>query len=357
MDLKEKVNGLPSSPGVYLMKDSLDNIIYVGKSKNLKSRVGSYFHSSKHHSPKIEKLVKNLKDFDYILTDTEFEAFILECKLIREIKPRYNRKMKNPLSYCFIKIDLNEIYPSIEVANDFIKENGLFYYGPYTSRSTVENAIDSIKEFYKILCSSKSKKSSACLNFSLGTCLGICTGSEEIREQYNLIVMKFIRLLTIRDMTLIQEIEHRMNSAAEDLDFENASKYRDYINTVNYLLSGAQLIEFAEENNNIVLLEYLNKDSFKIFLIKKNNILFSKRYDISEGIESLKNTLMENILFYFSDKIPEGSKEVLRDEIDEVQIVYSYMKNSLNNCHYSILPTELNGEEIAKIIDNLLEID
>lgn len=357
MDLKEKVNALPSSPGVYLMKDSLDNIIYIGKSKNLKSRVGSYFHSSKHHSPKVEKLVKNLKDFEYILTDTEFEAFILECKLIREIKPRYNRKMKNPLSYCFIRIDLNEIYPSIEVVSDFIKEEGLFYYGPYTSRSTVENAIDSIKDFYKILCSSKSKKSSACLNFSLGTCIGICTGSEEIREQYNTIVMKIIRLLTVRDMTLIQEIEHRMNSAAENLEFESASKYRDYINTVNYLLSGAQLIEFAEENNNIVLLEYLNKDSFKIFLIRKNNILFSKRYDLSEGLVSLKNILMENILFHFSDKTPEGSKEVLRDEIDEAQIVYSYIKNSLNNCHHAILPNKLVREEITKIIDNLLEID
>jgi excinuclease ABC subunit C len=104
LDLKEKIKNLPSSSGVYLMKDSLQSIIYVGKSKNLKSRVSSYFVNSKSHSPKVVKLVKNIKDFEYSLTDTEFEAFMLECKLIKKIKPIYNKKMKSPLSYTYIKI-------------------------------------------------------------------------------------------------------------------------------------------------------------------------------------------------------------------------------------------------------------
>jgi len=105
LNFKEKIKNLPSSSGVYLMKDSLQSIIYVGKSKNLKSRVSSYFVNSTSHSPKVVKLVKNVKDFEYILTDTEFEAFMLECKLIKEIKPIYNKKMKSPLSYTYIKID------------------------------------------------------------------------------------------------------------------------------------------------------------------------------------------------------------------------------------------------------------
>lgn len=138
MDLKEKVKKLPSSPGVYLMKDSLNNVIYVGKSKNLKNRVGSYFINSKSHSPKILKLVQNLKDFEYKITDTEFEAFLLECELIKKIKPAYNRLMKNPKSYSYIKIILNEKYPSIEISHESNETDGNIYFGPYSRKNIVE---------------------------------------------------------------------------------------------------------------------------------------------------------------------------------------------------------------------------
>ena len=111
MELKEKIKNLPSSPGVYLMKESRGGIIYVGKANNLKRRVQSYFHNSKSHSPKVEKLVKHLTDFDYLITDTEFEAFMLECQLIKQLKPLYNKKMKNPLSYTYIVIQMDDEYP------------------------------------------------------------------------------------------------------------------------------------------------------------------------------------------------------------------------------------------------------
>src|SRR4051794_8282213 len=117
MSLKEKVKKIPSSPGVYLMKDSQGRIIYVGKSKNLKNRVQSYFHHSKAHSRKVEKLVKTLKDFDYILTDTEFEAFMLECQLIKEWKPFFNAQMKNPLAYTYIVIKMDEEIRGLEITN------------------------------------------------------------------------------------------------------------------------------------------------------------------------------------------------------------------------------------------------
>jgi excinuclease ABC subunit C len=136
LNLKEKIKIIPSAPGVYLMKDSLQSIIYVGKSKDLKSRVSSYFINSKSHSPTVVKLVKNIKDFEYILTDTEFEAFMLECKLIREIKPMYNKKMKSPLSYTYIKI--HKDYTNIETSTESVQDDGNFYFGPYTSKGTVE---------------------------------------------------------------------------------------------------------------------------------------------------------------------------------------------------------------------------
>lgn len=153
IDLKEKVKKLPSSPGVYLMKDSLNNVIYVGKSKNLKSRVGSYFINSKSHSPKILKLVQNLKDFEYKITDTEFEAFLLECELIKKIKPAYNRLMKNPKSYSYIKIVLNEKYPNIEISHESNEESnemdGNIYFGPYSRKNIVEKGFMVLKNTAK----------------------------------------------------------------------------------------------------------------------------------------------------------------------------------------------------------------
>ena len=132
MNPKEKAKQLPSSPGVYLMKDSYGSIIYVGKSKNLKNRVSSYFQESSTHSNKVIKLVQHLKDFDIIQTDTEFEAFILECKLIKEIQPLYNRLMKNPQSYTYIRIVMDRSSQRIELANRMNEDDGNLYFGPYT---------------------------------------------------------------------------------------------------------------------------------------------------------------------------------------------------------------------------------
>lgn len=156
------------------MKDSLNSIIYVGKSKNLKSRVGSYFQNSKSHTPKVMKMVKNIRDFEYILTDTEFEAFMLECKLIHEIKHEYNRKMKSPMSYTYIKIGTKEKYPKIEISSECSDIDNNLYFGPYTSRNTVERGIEGLKTWGKILCSSNFEKASPCLNYSLGSCIGMC---------------------------------------------------------------------------------------------------------------------------------------------------------------------------------------
>ena len=209
LDIKEKIKNLPASPGVYLMKDSLQSIIYVGKSKNLKSRMGSYFINSKSHSPKVVKLVKNLKDFYYILTDTEFEAFMLECKLIREIKPIYNRMMKNTLSYTYIKI--NSDFSNIQASNESIKDDGNLYFGPYTNKSTVERALKGIKECYIIMCSGNYKKTSPCLNYSLGTCIGLCF-DPLAKEEYKNILGEIVKLLSGSDISILRKIDQALST-------------------------------------------------------------------------------------------------------------------------------------------------
>ncbi|UQX55092.1 UvrB/UvrC motif-containing protein [Cytobacillus pseudoceanisediminis] len=217
------------------MKDSQGQILYVGKAKNLKNRVQSYFRDSKHHSPKIKKLVKHLRDFDYILTDTEFEAFMLECQLIKSIKPLYNRMMKSPQSFIYISISLTGKHRKIDIAFNPIENDGKVYFGPFTSRSNVERALRGLKECFKLNCSNPNGKNSACLNYSLGSCLGRCLGGPA-EQQYNDILDRFIGFLKGTDRSIIEDMNQMMLNASEAFDFEAASAYRDHIQAVSSLL-------------------------------------------------------------------------------------------------------------------------
>lgn len=352
LELKEKVKNLPTSPGVYLMKDSVGSIIYVGKSKCLKKRVQSYFQKSKAHSSKIEKLVKNLKDFDFIITDTEFEAFMLECKYIKEIKPRYNSLMKSPLSYSYIVVQDNGFYRSIKVVNELLGNQISYCFGPYTSKNIVERALQGIKEHCKILCDNPSRKTTSCLNYSIGLCIGMCL-NENTAIQYNSIINRIISLLNGDDRSLLKEMEKKMLSASEIFDFETAAKYRDYIDAVTSLLSKEKVIEFTEENNNIIMAEKLYDKTIKLFFIKRNRILFSEKYNLQDLNSGQLIELIKNLTFaHFKMAAPHSSLEVNKDEIDEAQIIYSYLK--CNNCSFIIIPDDCIKNEDNAVVSIFL---
>lgn len=344
------------------MKDSLNSIIYVGKSKNLKNRVSSYFQNSKSHSPKVLKLVKNLKDFDYVITDTEFEAFILECKLIHQIKPIYNSQLKSPKSYCYVKAKFNEKHPYIDLSIEYDKGDEGFYFGPYTHKNTAERALEGIKECSKIQCNSNSRKTSSCLNYSLGLCIGMCF-SDDSKEKCFLIFNKILGLLNGTDKSIIEEIELNMNTASEKFDFEKAIKYRDYLSAVNYLISKVKVLEFSGKNKNIALIEPLNDDSIKFFLIRGNKILFREQYSL-KNLEGLNRILKENILLYFNQNYEEEVKELGKDEIDEAQIIYTYLKSEANNCKHIVISEKWLKDsnniefdiEINKLLINFIKV-
>jgi excinuclease ABC subunit C len=335
-DLNEKVQSLPSTPGVYLMKDALGGILYIGKAKNLKKRVQSYFRSSANHTPKIKKLVQHLKDFDYILLDTEFESFMLECQLIKEWKPPYNRVMKNPLSFAYIVIHMNEDFPRFEMTTNPIEKDDDIYFGPFTNLNTVVKGIHGILECFKVLCSNPSQRGRACLNSSIGLCNGLCLGGPAL-DQYHHIVNRIVALLNGTDKSLIKEINAMMQRASENFDFEMAAKYRDYLNAVHSLTNKEKVIEFTEGNHNIVMVEYLNELTIKLFLIKRTKILFTIKYELGQrNVNEVKEEIRAAILTYFASNGPSLSFEVSRDELDEAQIVYSYLKS--NNSRYTIVP-------------------
>ncbi|MFJ5758476.1 GIY-YIG nuclease family protein [Neobacillus sp. NPDC093182] len=344
--IKEKVKTLPSTPGVYLMKDSRGSIIYVGKAKNLKRRVQSYFQQSKAHPQKIIKLVSNIRDFDILLTDTEFEAFMLECKLIRDVKPLFNKMMKSPQSYTYIAIDKDRTYPDIAVTNHRDEQDGRLYFGPFPSKARVETAIISIKEAFRILCSNPKRQNSLCLNHSMGLCIGMCGGGSALQE-YHAIMEDIIALLNGENRIILDNMKRKMAEAAADFDFEAAAQYRDRIAAIQFLLRKEKVIGFTEGNKNIVVLENLSEDTFKIFLIKRSEILFSKIVTIDSADVNQLSKLISTT--FINTSFPAGS-HIKRDEIDEAQIIYNYLKSS--HCRYKTIPDKWIRNHLDKNIEN-----
>lgn len=358
INLSEKLKSLPLTPGVYLMKDGLGHIIYVGKAKQLKRRVKSYFQNSKSHSPKVKQLVRHIKDLDIILTDTEFEAFMLECKLIKEIKPMYNRKMKNPQAYTYIVIGTDDKMRSLEITYDPAVQEGNQIWGPYTSRSTVERAVQGIKESSRILCSNPSFKNSLCLNHSLGLCIGMCAGGEAA-VQYNTIIDRVIALLNGTDASLLVQMEQQMTEAAEQYDFETAAKYRDYIGAIRFLIHKEKVIEFAAENQNIAILEAMDEQTLKLLLLKGNRILTHTKLEYDQpDITHLQAVITSAIMDAFRGELNQAPAAISRHEIDEAQIIYSYLKSS--SCSYIIVQEDwLAAESPSRLdtaVDELLRI-
>ena len=221
-ELRKKAMGLPLQPGVYIMKNKKQEIIYIGKAKALKNRVSQYFGSQNNHPEKVRRMVENVFDFDYIITDSEFEALILECSLIKQNKPRYNILLKDDKGYSYIRVT-NEKWRRLSWV--FQKENdGCTYIGPYTSSFYVKNALDEAVKIFKIpTCSRKFPedfgKKRPCLNFHIKQCSGVCTGKVSL-EDYNESIDEALEFLKGGSNTSLKLLTERMNTAAENLDFE-----------------------------------------------------------------------------------------------------------------------------------------
>ncbi|WP_404328702.1 UvrB/UvrC motif-containing protein [Mesobacillus maritimus] len=353
MHLKEKAKNLPLSPGVYLMKDSIGHTIYVGKAKKLKMRVQSYFQDHKNHSQKVKKLVQNIQDFEVIQTDTEFEAFLLENQLIKEIKPFFNSRMKSPQTYPYIVIRTKNEMREIEITNHPYQGNASYLvFGPYTSKNTVVTAIEGMKEIFQINCSQPSKRNAACLNYSLGLCLGMCLGGPAV-VQYERIIDKFIALLNGTDKSIIEEIQQKMELASENLDFKAAAKYRDYLDAVQHLIRGKKVIKFANSTKKIVVVEPLSESLIKVFYIQGNQVLLKEKLNLDTlDIEHLITRILQQTLSCYKGRKTFPSLNIEQAELDEAQIIYNYLKSS--SCSHLMIPLKwLNENNIDLLAQSL----
>ena len=254
MTLEEKIKGLPECPGVYIMKDNGGNIIYVGKSKCLKNRVSQYFHKNSSHTPKVTSMVQAICDFEYIMTDTEWEALVLECNLIKKHKPYYNILLKDSKAYPYIKLTLGEPYPRLLLARK-IEKDGSKYFGPY-SGGIVRDTLDTLRKTFKLRTCRKIfprdiGKSRPCLNHHIGLCVAPCTGKIS-QEEYRAITDEIVDFLEGRHSQLISRLEKQMYELSDAMLFESAAAVRDKINHLKGIAEKQKITNIGGGDKDVV---------------------------------------------------------------------------------------------------------
>lgn len=352
VDIKAKIKELPMNPGVYIMKNTAGEVIYVGKSRHLKNRVSSYFIHSKNHTPKTIAMVENVYDFDYIVTDTEVEALILECNLIKKYLPKYNILLKDDKHYPYIKITLNEDYPRIFMTRK-LKKDGAKYFGPYMSSAMVKNAIETIRKIFKVRsCSKKlpqlSESSRPCLFYHIGQCSAPCCGKvteEEYRETFD----RISSVLDGKYKSVTEELRKKMFDASDKLEFEKAARYRDKIESIGILGEKQKMLSVGKDNRDIIgIFKGEFESCVQIFYMRDGKIQGSE-YFVFEDTESEYSEILSEFVkqYYFSATNIPG-EILISDNITDSDNIAEWLSKKAEHKIKIIVPQK--GEK-AKLIN------
>ena len=254
-DISEELKKLPDKPGVYIMHDQSDEIIYVGKAINLKNRVRQYFQHSKNKAPKVIAMVSHIAYFEYIVTDSEMEALLLECNLIKEHRPKYNVMLKDDKTYPYIKVTVNEDYPRIFITRKYVKDKNR-YFGPITDATAAKETVDLINKLFPIRKCRKSLpkeigKERPCLNYHIGQCLAPCDNLIS-KEEYGKIVDEVIAVLEGKYDYIIKYLEGLMYAASDNMDFEKAAMYRDRIAGVKKIMEKQKITNTGVGDSDVI---------------------------------------------------------------------------------------------------------
>ena len=276
-NIEEELKKLPGRPGVYIMHDERDDIIYVGKAISLKNRVRQYFQSSRNKGVKIEQMVERIRRFEYIVTDSELEALVLECNLIKEHRPKYNTMLKDDKSYPFIKVTLGEEYPRVLFARNMKKDKSK-YFGPYTSAGAVKDTIDLIKKLYKLRSCNRSLprdigKERPCLYYHIGQCNAPCQGKIS-KEEYRKAIDEALDFLNGNHGAVLQMLEEKMNEASENMEFEAAIEYRDLISSIHQIAQRQKITNGDGEDKDVLALAVEGNDAVvQVFFIRSGKMI------------------------------------------------------------------------------------
>lgn len=349
--IKEDLKKLPERPGVYIMKDKNDNILYVGKAVILKNRVRQYFQKT-NKTERIKKMVSQIDHFEYIVVDSEMEALILECNLIKLHRPKYNVLLKDDKMYPYIKITLNEDYPTVRITRKKFND-GAKYFGPYTNAFAVKETVEFLNKTFKLKHCRKifkdGKYETPCLNYHIKRCMGICQGNVS-KEEYMKVINQVIDVLDGKSEALIKKIDADMQKASSELNFEKAAELRDKKISLENLMQKQKMDSFSENNIDVIgIVKYLDKASIEVFNIRNSRMIGGENFILKDVEEFSESDLIFDFMkqYYNDGNVPD--KIMFRYEFPDMELARNLLMKIGNkkNLEFKI---PKRGEKV-KLID------
>lgn len=355
-DFKYQLKMLPDEPGVYIMKNSLGEIIYVGKAKVLKNRVKQYFQSSTNHSEKVKAMVKNVAEFEYIVTDSEKEALILECNLIKKHRPKYNILLKDDKHYPFIKITTNEDFPRVFMTRTLVKD-GNKYFGPYPDHSVVYETIDLIKKVFPLRSCKRSIQENGeytrpCLNYHINLCKAPCGGHIN-KAEYDEIVHDVMDLLSGRDNNIIKKLKLEMEKAAEELEFEKAASIRDKINAVEKVRERQKIITGNFEDEDFINIANDDKDTCaQVFFLREGKVIGREHFMLEDTVGEEVGEIISQFIKVFYSGTPFIPKSIYVPDIVDGELIEDWLSAKKGSKVSIKVPKKGDKKQFIDMVEN-----
>lgn len=353
-NIDDELKKLPTSPGVYLMHDHKDQIIYVGKAINLKNRVRQYFHKSRNVTVTIEHMVSKIKYFEYIVTDSEIEALILENNLIKEHRPRYNTMLKDDKGYPYIRVTVNEDYPRILFARN-VKKDKSKYFGPFTSVTAVKDTIELLTKIYKIRTCNRVLprdigKERPCLNYHIKQCLAPCQGYVE-KEEYNKAIKSSMDLLQGNYLEVLEMLEKKMIAASENMEYESAIEYRELLNSVKHIAQKQKVESDNMENKDIIAYSADGYDAVvQVFFIRSGKLLGREHFHLTIAPQDKGKQILSSFIKQYYGGTPFIPKELLvQEEIEDVELISNWLSKKADHKVIITAPKKGGKEKLVEL--------
>lgn len=355
-NIEEELKKLPSQPGVYIMHDKRDEIIYVGKAISLKNRVRQYFQSSRNKTSKIEQMVSRIARFEYIITDSELEALVLECNLIKEHRPRYNTMLKDDKSYPFIKVTVYEDYPRILFSRDMKKDKSK-YFGPYTSAGAVKVTIELIHKLYQIRTCNRNLprdigKERPCLNYHIKQCSAPCQGYIS-KEEYWEFINQALEFLGGKYAPVIKKLEEDMQAASEELDFEKAMEYRDLLNSVRQIAQKQKITDSGMEDRDIIAMAKDEHDAVvSVFFVREGRIIGREHFHVNIATAEDNRQIVTSFVKQFYAGTPFIPKELwIQTRLEEEEVIGEWLSAKRGQKVRIVIPQKGQKERLVELAE------
>ena len=353
-NIEEELKKLPSKPGVYLMHDERDAIIYVGKAISLKNRVRQYFQSSRNKGVKIEQMVTHIARFEYIITDSELEALVLECNLIKEHRPKYNTMLMDDKAYPFIKVTVQEDFPRVLFARQMYKDKAK-YYGPYTSAAAVKDTIDLIHKLYGIRTCNRQLpkmqgKERPCLNYHIHQCPAPCQGYIS-KEKYGESVKKALHFLNGNYAPILKELEEKMQQAAEEMEFEKAIEYRELLGSVKKIAQKQKITNSDMEDKDVIAMAKDREDAVvQVFFIRDGRLIGRDHFCLHIAADDKKEEILAAFVKQFYAGTPYIPREIMMQyEIGEAEVIESWLSERKGQKVHICVPKKGEKEKLVEL--------